>query len=315
MPTTRLTTPILKASILCLGGWLTWHLSQTTTHAVTKFDIEEAAEQTQPEVPVHVGVVTQRPMHDDLALYGTVEPAPATPTAPAAGASISVPTRSLVTDVTCIEGQQVKQGQPLFTLDGGKTVNSPLAGTIVRLQIRPGEIARPMVTAVEVVDLNRLVIAVDVPAIDLPRIHIGQSAPVNPGYFNTAASQPAGGALVNRLDEAIDSTTGMGSIDVTAPPELNLRPGQQVKVEISVEDHLNALTVPAESIARDSQGRPAVASLIRQGRWAQLQPVVIGITQGNTVEIQSGNLTAGQAIVTTGAYALPDAAAIRVIKD
>jgi multidrug efflux pump subunit AcrA (membrane-fusion protein) len=318
MRSNQLTTPIVKLSILCVIAWLIWRMSQTTAHGLTKFDLEELAEQTVPEVPVHVGAVSQKTMHDYLTVFGTVEPAPGTDGSPPAGASITVASRSEVTGVSCVEGQHVTSGETLFTLFGGATVVSPLAGTVIAMQIRPGEIARPTVTAVEVVDLNRLVIAVDVPAFDLPRIQIGQGAVVNPGYSTTATpptSRPDAGSQVIRIDHQINPTTGMGSTDISVPTGSNLLPGQWVQVKIAVEDRADALTVPADSIVHDSQGRPSVAALIRSGRWAELQPVELGLREGNSVEIRGSQLRAGQSIVTGGAYALPDSSAIRVLKD
>ena len=44
-------------------------------------------------------------------------------------------------------------------------MTSPIGGTVVSLDIHSGEVALPTKTAVEVVDLDRLVVAVGVPGV------------------------------------------------------------------------------------------------------------------------------------------------------
>jgi membrane fusion protein (multidrug efflux system) len=367
----RLMPPIIKLTILCVVAGLIWHFSHLPSKTMSAHDLEELAEQTEPEVAVHVGKISTMTLHRYLTVFGTVEPAPARDGKPAAMARISSATRGIVAEVDCTEGQQVEKNQPLFALDTRQadaaidsarqtlsanqkyldelrgepkeagvpqwrilrseldvavaqlqlnsvavqrsllTVVAPSSGTVMKVQIAPGESTDPAVPAVEIVDLNRLVIAVDVPGFELWQIRIGQSASVDSAG---AASEPITGT-VSFIDSQIDPATGMGSVDISVPPGTALRPGQAVRMQIGVAEAQNAMTVPVESIVRNSDGKPAVAVVIRYGRWADLVPVEVGIREGDNVQISGQTLMPGQVVATGGAYALPDRTEIRVLRD
>jgi membrane fusion protein (multidrug efflux system) len=77
---------------------------------------EEAEEAAATVVPVQVGQIQRMTLHDYLWTYGSVIANPGiADTAPAA-ARVSSPRESIVTQVHCAVGDQVKQGQVLFSL-------------------------------------------------------------------------------------------------------------------------------------------------------------------------------------------------------
>lgn len=69
------------------------------------------------DVAVHVGTVGRATLHGYVTAYGYVEPAPATERTPAAGALISAFVGGVLTEIECVEGSQVTQGEVLFRLD------------------------------------------------------------------------------------------------------------------------------------------------------------------------------------------------------
>jgi membrane fusion protein (multidrug efflux system) len=77
------------------------------------------AEQPEPatEVAVEVGKVVKTTLHRYVSAYGMVEPEPATFGKPPASSKIAALAAGIVTQIHCEEGQRVKKGAPLFTLD------------------------------------------------------------------------------------------------------------------------------------------------------------------------------------------------------
>ncbi len=69
------------------------------------------------DVGVHVGTVSRATLHGYVTAYGYVEPAPATEGAPAAGALVSAFVGGVLTEIDCVAGSHVRQGEVLFRLD------------------------------------------------------------------------------------------------------------------------------------------------------------------------------------------------------
>ncbi len=52
--------------------------------------------------------------------------------------------------------------------------------------------------------------------------------------------------------------------------------------------------------------------VVRDFQWAFRHPVHVGITERDWVEVEGPGLKAGENVVTTGAFALPDQSRINV---
>jgi len=193
-----------------------------------------------------------------------------------------------------------------------RIVTAPMSGTVTAVNIRAGQVAAASTPAVEIVDLHRLVAALDVPGFDASSVASGQrvgvemrTAAANSAMAPGASTRPSAieGSIV-RVDPAADASTGMVSVDVALPADSGLRPGQFVCGHIEIESHADCLVVPAAAIVTDINGQPRIA-LVEGMHRASFLPVVVGIRQGDTVEISAPGLAAGQPIVTGGAFALP----------
>jgi multidrug efflux pump subunit AcrA (membrane-fusion protein) len=201
-------------------------------------------------------------------------------------------------------------------------IPAPISGTIVSLPIHTGEIADPS-TAITMIDTDRLVLAVDIPGFDASDVKIGQSAWIAPiaakissdaaptTMPTTSPSQMQ--TQVVRVDPAVDSGTGMTSADIALPPGSGFRAGQFTAAMIEVETHSDCPTVPAESIVRDSLGRPRVAVVSDDEHQATFHYVDLGIRQDDRVELLGDTISPGQEIVTSGAYGLLNQSGITVV--
>lgn len=327
-------TPLVKLCILAAVGfglYALWH------KGVPHHQVEpEATGET--EVAVHVGKISLATLRHGVTAYGTVEPEPGSADKAPASARIASPVAAIVSDVSCFEGQQVEKGQTLFTLgnirkpDGSieqtsLKITAPLSGTVTYVNVRPGEVTDPetLTPLVEVVDLNRLIIAANVPSSQMPAVKLGQTVEIFPqqgvvhdtfGTTETATPSPAPVALegtVTLIEDRVDPKTDMGPVDISVTAETRLRPGQFVRVRIITEERRDCLTVPSRSIVKNQSGEWVI--YLVNGKQAVQQPVKVGFREGDIVEVHSLILQPGDKVVTTGAYGLPEKTKISVISE
>ena len=207
------------------------------------------------------------------------------------------------------------------------TITAPLSGTVVYLNVRPGEVTDPEAPTalVELVDLKRLIVAVHVPSSQLSAVRPGQTVEIVPQHGNaqdtfgeteTDAPTLAPVALTGKVtfvEDRVDPKTDMGWVDVSVPPEARLRPGQFVGARIIIEERRDCLTVPSRSVVKTENGE-WVISLV-SGKRAVQHPVQVGFREGDTVQVHSLMLKSGDEVVTTGAYGLPQKTKIRRLNE
>ena len=334
MKLSRTITPLIKLCILVAAGWglyALWHKGVSHHEAAPGKPIETV-------VSVQVGKISLATLRHYVTAYGTIEPEPGVAGKAPASARITAPVAGTVAEVNCFEGQQVEKGQTLFTLNNSRKpdgtleqallkIIAPLSGTVVYVNVKPGEVTDPetLTPLVEVVDLNRLIVAANVPSSQLPTLKLGQTVEIipqqdgthdtfdqmEPTASNTAPAVVTG--TVKLIEDRVDPRTDMGPVDVSVPPEARLRPGQFVRVRIITEEHRDCLTVPSRSIVKNENGE-WVISLV-SGRLAVQLPVKVGFREGDAVQVQNLILQPGDVVVTTGAYALPAKTKIRILND
>jgi multidrug efflux pump subunit AcrA (membrane-fusion protein) len=83
-----------------------------------------------------------------------------------------------------------------------------------------------------------------------------------------------------------------------------LRPGSTVQVQIVARQVPDAITIPAAALLQNPEGGRSVM-VVGTDQHAHQTEVEVGIRSADRVQITKG-LTAGQTVVTTGAYGLPD---------
>jgi membrane fusion protein, multidrug efflux system len=185
-------------------------------------------------------------------------------------------------------------------------VTAPLAGTIARIRVKPGEAVDFSSTLAEMVDLERLVVSAGVPSAELGNVKAGQVAEV----LADPSAPEVTGTLVY-VGSQVDPKTGTALVRASLPATSALRPGQYVTLRIVTRDCRDCLAVPVESVVKNPDGATVIA-LVRDGRAVQL-PVQTGLLDNGLVEIQAPGLEAGATVVTEGAYGLPPDTKIRVL--
>ena len=189
---------------------------------------------------------------------------------------------------------------------------APLAGTVVKVNVNPGEAIEAATVLAEIVDLDRLVVTATIPAAELRSLKVGVPVEILPaGEAKANDEEPV--VLTGQLaflGFQVDPRNDTVSVRVAIPKDAGLRPGQYVRVRVVVEQHDDRLAVPKQSVFKTEEG-----SLIAvvDGDKATQRAVQIGLKENGLVEVSGEGLKAGMTVVTAGAYALPKETKIRVI--
>jgi membrane fusion protein, multidrug efflux system len=324
-----------KKIILMLAAMCGGTILLGTIHVMADADDNSAAdEKVVTEVAVQVGKITSATLHSYVEAYGTVEPAPATADQPAAGAQLAAPSAGVVTKVNVIEGQQVTNGQVLVELNSQAAeaeverqkklyaqqntslknlqeaeaqlamaqITAPLSGTVVRVNVKPGQAVDLTTIVVEVMDLNRLAVSAEIPSAEARDLKSG-----NPLEILTAPPVTTDLLFVS---PSVDKDNDTVLVRALLPKDSGLRPGQFVSLHIVTAIHTNCLAAPSESVVTDESGKNIIALV--KGDEATQMPVQTGLRENGLVEVEATELKAGDSVVTIGAYGLPEKTKIRV---
>lgn len=189
---------------------------------------------------------------------------------------------------------------------GGNTaIRAPFDGTVTERLHNPGDTVRSddADPILRLIDPKQVQVMVTLPAADISRFVVGATAraiaegQTKPDMLHVVTRPaPETGAKTVEITLAFDTPT-------------ELRPGTQVGVEIDAEQRLNVPLVPATAVLRDNPAEPVV--VVAVGSIAQRRPVVIGLVDGENIEILSG-LKPGELIITQGHSTLRDGTPISV---
>ncbi len=186
---------------------------------------------------------------------------------------------------------------------------SPISGTIARLTVKPGEWLDVGKEVAEVVDLDRLVVAVQMPSTEAAGLQVGQPAAV----FGRLGSEekPLAEGTVHFVSPLVAPATDTVLVRLALPKASGVRPGKFVAVRIVTEERAGRLAVPHESICTDNEGHSTVS--IVEGEVARQKAVQVGLRDGDLVEVSGEGFSEGATVVTVGSYALPKETKVRVL--
>lgn len=308
---------------------------------------DTGGEQTPTVVTVQTSLVKRATLRGYVEGFAVIEPAPAAGDKPAAAARITPAVAGVVTGVKISQGQQVEAGAPLFQLDtrvadvavdfarqtlarqqklfqSGNTsqkavqdaeqqlaaaetqrallsVTAPLAGIVTHLYVTPGEAVDPSMTLAEIADLNRLDATVEIPA--------AAAVALRPGQTMELSTDPVLSAPLSFISPVVNTTNDTIVVRAALSAGSGLRSGQTVHARIIAMERTNCLAVPVASVVAGANGEPAVA--IVTGENALQVPVKTGVRDGPLIEVEGG-IKEGDAVVTVGAYGLPEKTKVRI---
>ena len=182
-------------------------------------------------------------------------------------------------------------------------ITAPLAGTVTRVNVKPGEAVDLTTALADIIDLDRLVVAADIPAAQAGALKSGQTVQVQ--------TEPPLSASLSFVSPAVEATNDTVLVRAALPAGSAVRPGQFVRLRVVTATHADCLAAPAASVVTDAEGQSVIA--VVKGDEAEQAPVKTGLREGGLVEIEAPGLKEGQTVVTVGAYGLPKKTKIRVV--
>jgi membrane fusion protein, multidrug efflux system len=193
-------------------------------------------------------------------------------------------------------------------------ITAPVGGRVGLRQVDPGNIIHATDTngLVVITQLQPITVIFPVPEDNLPQVlakpRTGAGLSVD-AFDREQKQKLASGALLT-IDNQIDPTTGTVKFKAVFPNKDNaLFPNQFVNARLLVETMHDSVVVPASAIQRGSQG--TFVYLVKADKTATVRPVVIGITQGDDIAINSG-LATGEVVVVDGAERLREGSKVEV---
>jgi len=193
-------------------------------------------------------------------------------------------------------------------------ITAPLSGTVAAIHFKVGEAVSLATVLAEVIDLDRLDIAIRIPSSEVTSIRLKQPVEISVGSSpstNRTDVTPTQRGTVMFIGSQVDPLTDTVLVRATLHTESGLRPGQFVSVRIVVEQRPESLTVPIDSVV-NQEGASVIA--VVEGDNARQKVIKPGLRDGNLIEVDGEGLQEGMTIVTQGVYGLPPETRIRVIK-
>jgi len=190
------------------------------------------------------------------------------------------------------------------------TIVAPYDGVVTHRHLAVGDLTEPGIHGHPLFTVARddvVRITIGVPEMYAPEVEIGDRVRIR---LQAIAGRDFEGKVA-RTSWTLDAKNRTLRTEIDVPnPKRILRPGHYAYATVIVEEHADALSVPASALVRRDSETYCVA--VTDGRAARM-PVVVGLNDGTRVEILSG-LQGTEAIVKAYASSLSDGQSVAVIE-
>ena len=275
------------------------------------------SEQAPPPVqavPVTVGKAELRTVPYMVQANGTVEPMQTVAIEPQVG--------GIITKILFKEGDDVKEGQPLFEIDPRSyqatlasdeamaqqarlnlqyaTIRAPISGRAGSLQVRVGYLARiPAATPLVTINqIHPILVRFAVPAASLQRIRQYASTSLPVSAHPASSPGVASTGTLSFVDNAIDTTTGTILLKGTFENKDGaLWPGEFVTATLQLFQQQNAIVVPTQAVVEGQNGN--FLFVINADSTATQREITIDRAAGDVTIISQG-VKPGEQVVTDG---------------
>jgi len=182
------------------------------------------------------------------------------------------------------------------------TLRAPLAGVVTRMTAVLGAAADANQPLVEVADVAALDVVFNVSPAQAAQVHAGDSVGVTAG--EGAGGEAVGQGSVTAVGAAVDSSSRAVAVRARiGRPARPLRIGESLFGRMVTAVHAGAVTVPVAALVPSGDGFQVF--VVDSGGMAHVRAVTVGARSESLAEILTG-LTAGETVVTTGAYGIED---------
>ena len=182
------------------------------------------------------------------------------------------------------------------------TLRAPLAGVVTQMTAVLGAAVDANQPLVEVADVAALDVVFNVSPAQAAQVHAGDSVRVTAGEGE--GGEAVGQGSVTAVGAAVDSSSRAVAIRARiGRPARPLRIGESLFGRMVTAVHAGAVTVPVAALVPSGDGFQVF--VVDSGGIAHVRAVTVGARSESLAEILTG-LTAGETVVTTGAYGIAD---------
>ena len=185
-------------------------------------------------------------------------------------------------------------------------IRSPIDGVIADRSLYPGEMAAAGTPLLTVMDTSQVIARAHIPQPEAALLRVGDHATVSvPGQQDPIEGK------ITVVSPALDpnSTTVEIWVQIKNADQL-LKPGTSVQVSMLAQTIPDALIIPSTALLTAQDGNSSVMQ-VSADNHANQKAVKVGVHQGDSLQIVEG-LQAGDRVVASGAYGLPDKSKIKV---
>ena len=180
------------------------------------------------------------------------------------------------------------------------TVRAPMTGTVLALNVEPGQSIDPSTVLMTVADLGQLIVETDVDEAYAVQVRAGQ-----PVVLKLAGETSPRDGQVTRVSQRVDAATGGLAVQIAFDDPVAAPVGLTVTANIVVDSRDTALTAPRAALRVDDTGHAVF--VVIEG-LAQRRPVSVidwpaarlivpeGLTPGDVMIRDATGISDGQAI-------------------
>lgn len=192
---------------------------------------------------------------------------------------------------------QVAQAQVLFD---NHTIHAPMAGTVLVLNVEPGQAIDPATILMTIADLDQLIVEADVDEAYATRITTGL-----PALLRLAGEDAARAGRVEFVSQRVDAATGGLSLGLGFDTPVRAPVGLTVTTNIIVDERAEAITVPRAAITETAEGATVfvVSDGIAEARavtvidWPAARLILTdGLAPGEVLITDAAGIADGQAV-------------------
>lgn len=181
-------------------------------------------------------------------------------------------------------------------------LRSPISGVITRVSAALGASVDANQPLVDIADPSAVDALLGLSPAQAARVRVGNTVDLRAGQ--SASGEQLGIGRVIDVGATVDSATRNVSVRVSIPAAKRpLRIGETIYGDIAVATRASVISVPADALV--PEGDQFRVFVVDAKNVAHARAVTVGVREPDRVEIRSG-LTAGERVVTYGAYGLDE---------
>lgn len=185
------------------------------------------------------------------------------------------------------------------------TILCPVSGVVTAVNATEGAVPASVLFVIE--DVNSLQLTANIDEYDIMSVAVGNSVVIKPDAEGSAdyhgqVARIAPSAAKTAAGDTVNAGSSSFEADITVtPPSGGLRIGMHAKLDIAVRESKAAFAAPYSAVTKTTAGDSYVLVARRQPDGSCMAEQVIverGIETNTLVEIKSGELQAGDLIIT-----------------